>query len=225
MTYQVRVFARAALWALPVWAAMLFAGTITHQPDVHADFAGFAKYVTTGEFLWSHLINSITGAAIGSIGTVALVLYLQNSRAAGRAIIGMAATVLGNTLTSSIFGAAAFVQPALGRAFLAGQQNAPAIYDGVYGVSLFGTAIVALLLFIIGGIFVGMAIAASGLFPRWTGWVYAITTLGFVVSNFTVAEGQTPMSVLLFAATVVVAWTAMRDTQRQGQGMDTPVAA
>ncbi len=225
MTNQVRTFARAALWALPVWAAMLFAGTITHQPDVHADFAGFAKYVTTGEFLWSHLINSITGAAIGSIGTVALVLYLQNSRAAGRAIIGMAATVLGNTLTSSIFGAAAFVQPALGRAFLAGQQNAPAIYDGVYGVSLFGTAIVALLLFIIGGIFVGMAIAASGRFPRWTGWVYAITTLGFVVSNFTVAEGQTPMSVLLFAATVVVAWTAMRDTQRQGQGMDTPVAA
>ena len=225
MTNQVRTFARAGLWALPIWAAMLFAGTITHQPDVHTDFAGFAKYVTTSEFLWSHLINSITGAAIGSIGTVALVLYLQNSRAAGRAIIGMAATVLGNTLTSSIFGAAAFVQPALGRAFLAGQQNAPAIYDGVYGASLFGTAIVALLLFIIGGIFVGMAIAASGRFPRWTGWVYAITTVGFVVSNFTVAEGQTPMSVLLFAATVVVAWTAIRDRQPQGQGIETPAAA
>ena len=29
MTSQVRSFARRALWALPVWAAMLFAGTLT----------------------------------------------------------------------------------------------------------------------------------------------------------------------------------------------------
>jgi hypothetical protein len=210
MTDQVRAFARGALWALPVWAAMLFAGTITHQPDVHTDFAGFAKYVTTSEFLWSHLVNSIAGAAIGSIGTVALVLYLQDTKAAGGVIIGMSATVLGNTMTSAIFGAAAFVQPALGRAFLAGQQNAPAIYEDVYGVPLFGTAIVSLLLFIIGGIFVGMAITASGRFPRWTGWMYAITTFGFVLSNFTVAVGQTLMSALLFAATVVVAWSASR---------------
>jgi hypothetical protein len=74
MTNQVRAFARVALWALPVWAAMLFAGTPTHQPDAQTQFPEFAKYVTTSEFLWSHLINSITGAAIGSIGVVALML-------------------------------------------------------------------------------------------------------------------------------------------------------
>ena len=38
MTQQVRTFARAALWALPVWAAMLFLGTLTHQPDPQKDF-------------------------------------------------------------------------------------------------------------------------------------------------------------------------------------------
>ncbi len=33
MTHQVRAFARGALWALPVWAALLFLSTLTHQPD------------------------------------------------------------------------------------------------------------------------------------------------------------------------------------------------
>jgi hypothetical protein len=183
MTHQVRAFARGALWALPVWAALLFLSTLTHQPDPQTDFAGFAAYVTTNQFLLSHLVGSIAGAAIGSIGVIGLMLFLQNTRAAGRAITGMVATVAGNTLTSSIFGVAAFAQTAMGRMFLAGQQNALDFYNQVYAGPLFGTALVALLLFIAGGVFTGSAIAASGRFPRWTGWVYAITTAGFVLSN------------------------------------------
>ena len=171
MTQQVRTFARAALWALPVWAAMLFLGTLTHQPDPQKDFAGFAAYVTTTSFLLSHLINSITGAAIGSIGAVGLVLYLQDSKVAGRAITGMVALVVSNTLVSSVFGLAAFAQTAMGRMYLAGQQNALNFYNEVYNGTLFGTAFIALLLFMIGGVFIGNAIASSGSFPRWTGWV------------------------------------------------------
>jgi hypothetical protein len=45
---------------------MLFLGTLEHQPDPLTDFAGFAEFITTSRFLWSHLINSILGAAIGS---------------------------------------------------------------------------------------------------------------------------------------------------------------
>jgi hypothetical protein len=225
MSNSVRAFTRIALWALPMWAAMLFAGTLTHQPDAQTAFSDFADYVTTSEFLWSHLINSITGAALGSIGVVALMLYLQDSHVVGRAIIAMVCSIAGNTLTASIFGVAAFAQPAMGREFLAGQQNASDFYNQVYGVPLFGTAVVSLLLFIVGGIFAGIAIAASGRFPRWAGWAYAICTFGFVISNFTLAVGQTPFSALLFVATVVVAWTAMRAPARQAQGMETPATA
>ncbi len=204
MTQQVRAFARGALWALPVWAAMLFLGTLTHQPDPQKDFAGFAAYVTTTSFLLSHLINSITGAAIGSIGVVGLLLYLL----AGRAITGMIATVVSNTLVSSVFGLAAFAQTAMGRMFLEGQQNALDFYNQVYNGTLFGTALVALLLFMIGGAFIGNAIAGCGFFPRWTGWVYAISIVGFVLSTFLLDIGQSISSVLLFIATVVVAWNA-----------------
>lgn len=213
MTPQVRAFARGALWALPVWAGLLFYGTLTHQPDPKTDFPAFAAYVTTTEFLLSHLVASITGAAIGSIGVIALMLFLQDTPAAGRAITGMAATVVGNTLTSSVFGAAAFAQTAMGRIFLAGGQNAPEFYDQVYSGPLFGTVLVALLLFIIGGVFTGIAIAACGRLPRWAGWAYAVTTVGFVLSNFLLPVGQSVMSALLVIATVAVAWSAGRENR------------
>jgi hypothetical protein len=210
MTHPVRTFARGALWALPVWALLLFLGTLTHQPDPQTAFADFAAYVTTPQFLVSHLVASIAGAAVGSIGVIGLMLYLQDTQVARRAITGMAATVAGNTLTSSIFGVAAFAQPAMGRMFIAGQQNALDFYNQVYAAPLFGTAVVALLLFIAGGVFTGSAIAACGRWPRWTGWVYAVATAGFVLSNFLLPVGQSVMSALLFIATLAVAWGAGR---------------
>ena len=212
MTQQVRTFARVALWALPVWAAMLFLGTLTHQPDPQKDFAGFAAYVTTTSFLLSHLINSITGAAIGSIGVVGLVFFVQDSKVAGRAITGMVAAVISNTLVSSVFGLAAFAQTAMGRMYLAGQQNALDFYNQVYNGTLFGTAFIALLLFMIGGVFIGNTITSSGFFPRWTGWVYALSIVGFVLSTFLLDIGQSISSALLFIATVVVAWSAGKAT-------------
>ena len=213
MTHQVRTFARRAIWALSLWAALLFFGTLTHQPDPQTAFGDFAAYVTTNQFLVSHLLNSILGAAIGSIGVIGLMLYLQDSKVAGKAITGMVATVAANTLTSSIFGVAAFAQPAMGRAFLAGQENALDFYNNVYAAPLFITALVSLLLFIAGGIFTGIAITASGRWPRWTGWVYAVTTTGFVLSNFLLPVGQSVTSALLFVATVVVAWNASREAE------------
>ncbi|HLO29286.1 MAG TPA: hypothetical protein VK249_09135 [Anaerolineales bacterium] len=215
MTPQVRAFARAALWALPVWAAMLFLGTLTHQPDPQKDFAGFAAYVTTTSFLFSHLINSITGAAIGSIGIVGLMLYLQDSKVVGRTIAGMVALVASNTIVSSIFGVAAFAQTAMGRMFMAGQQNALDFYNQVYNGALFGTALIALLLFMLGGVLIGNALTTSDLFPRWTGWIFAISMVGFVLSNFLLDIGQSIFSALLFLVTVTVAWNAGKEGQMQ----------
>lgn len=213
MTHPIRTFGRRAIWALPMWAAMLFLSTLTHQPDPQTAFADFAAYVTTSGFLVSHLFNSIFGAALGSIGVIGLMLFLQSTKAAGKALTGMAATVAANTLTASIFGVAAFAQPAMGRAFLAGQENVLDFYNNVYAAPLFITALVSLLLFIAGGILTGMAIAAYSRWPRWTGWVYAVATPGFVLSNFLFPVGQSVTSALLFVATVVLAWSAGRETQ------------
>ena len=129
------------------------------------------------------------------------------------AIAGMVATVISNTLVSSIFGAAAFAQTAMGRMFQAGQTNALDFYNQVYNGALFGTALIALLLFMIGGIFIGNAITASRVFPRWTGWVYALTIVGFVLSNFLFEPGKSISSILLFIATIRVPWGAGKEPQ------------
>lgn len=220
MSLRVYTFARRSLWLLPVWAVLLFLSTLTHQPDAQTAFADFSAYVTTPQFLLSHLAGSIAGAAIGSIGVVGLMLYLQDTKVAGRAISGMAATVAANVFLTALFGVAAFAQPAMGRLFLSGQQNALDFYNQTYTSPLFGTALAGVLLFVAGGVLVGSAISGSGLFPRWVGWVYAIAAAGFPLSNFIFPVLQSLFSPLLILATVVLAWRA----SRQGQNLSAEVS-
>jgi hypothetical protein len=215
MNPKVHAFARKAIWALPVWAATLVLGTLTHQPDPQTEFANFAAYVTTNQFLISHLVNSILGAAIGSIGAIGLMLYLQDSLTAGKAITGMVATVLSNTLNAAAFGAAAFTQPALGQAFLAGNTSVIEIYNLVYAAPMFGTIILALVLLLVGGVSTGLAIAGSGYFPRWAGWLYAAMIIALALSVFAFPAAQTLINGLLFFATLVVAWSAKRKSLPQ----------
>ena len=143
-------------------------------------------------------------------------LYLQESKVAGRAIMGMIAMIISNTLVSSIFGVAAFAQTAMGRMFIAGQQNALDFYNEIYGGTLFGTALIALLLFMAGGAFIGNAITASGSFPRWAGWLIAVSMIGFALSTFLFDLGQSIFSALLFLATVTVAWNTGKEQSVQG---------
>lgn len=218
MSEHVRGFARRGLWLLPIWAAMLFLGTLTHQPDPQTQFGAFAAYVTTTEFLVSHLVNSILGAALGSIGAVALLLYLSDRPVAKMAAAGAVASVAANTLNTAVFGVAAFAQPALGRAFLSGQESAQDLYSMIYAAPLFGTAILGLLLQIVGGVFLGIGIASSGRFPRWAGWLYAAMTTALSLSLLYPAS-QSVITALLFVATLAVAWTA----QRRGLLPEVPV--
>src|SRR3954452_9381024 len=107
----------AGAWALPVFTALLTLGTLTHQPDPGSDFPGYADYVTTPVFLVSHLGASILGAAIGIVGIVAVAMLVAvPSGHPGRTLAGAALAVLGNVLNPPLFGAAAFAQPASGRA-------------------------------------------------------------------------------------------------------------
>ena len=211
MDERIRTYARWMLWALPIWALMLLLGVATKQPDPQSQFGAFADYVTTDRFLASHLVNSILGAAIGSIGIVGLLLYLSASRAAGRALAATVAMVAGNTLTAAVFGAAAFTQPALGQAFLTGNGDALALYNDVYAAPLFGTAIVGLLLFIVGGVLAGLAVAASGLLPRWAGWLLAVSIPLFAVGSIMAAALAQAGAIGALLVGLVIAWVGSRD--------------
>jgi hypothetical protein len=211
MSDRPRSYSRALIWALPVWALTLLLGTLTHQPDPLTRFGAWSRYVTTRTFLASHLVNSIIGAAIGSLRLIALMLYLSDTRTSGRAFWAMVTGVSGNTITSAVFGVAAFTQPALGRAFLSGVPTAAGLYRDVYGVPLFATAGAGLLLFIAGGVLAGLAIARSEVLPAWAGWVLVVAIPVFALANiFLPAFLQSVAALAALVATAAVAWSAHR---------------
>ncbi|MFG1991843.1 hypothetical protein ACGFJ7_17890 [Actinoplanes sp. NPDC048988] len=128
---------KALLWALPAYGVLLGLSTLTHQPPV-TDFDAYAEYVTTGVFLVSHLGASILGAALAILGAIGLSFALGPSKPA---LAGLVLTTIANVFLAATFGSAAFVQPGLGRAHLAGVPGMAAMNDDTaYGPALVATA-------------------------------------------------------------------------------------
>ena len=166
--------ARPGLWLLPLYGVLLGLSTITHQPPVDA-FDDYARYITTDVFLVSHLGASIFGAALAVLGAVALTAHLINGRAARTAVIGLALTTVANIFLSAAFGSAAFVQPGIGRAHLAGVPGMPDLNaDTAYGPALVVTASGATLLMAIAAVVTGVAVARTHPGLRWYGVAYAV---------------------------------------------------
>jgi hypothetical protein len=123
------------------------------------------------------------------------------------------ASVLATVLTASVFGVAAFAQPAIGRAYLAGRpEEAVAINGDVYGPPLFATALPGLLLFALGIALSGTAVARSGWLPRWAGVGLALGGVLFAVVGFLVGPIQ-PVGAALMA--VSSGWIAYRAGRAQ----------
>jgi hypothetical protein len=192
-------FARAGLWLLPVYGALLAVGTITNQPDYDTDFQGYAEYITTDRFLVSHIGASIAGAALGLLGIVATLAFLARGRAATLAILGAASFIVGNVLFTALFGVAAFAQPAIGEAFLDGNTRVREVNDDVYGAPLFATAGIGLLFFLAGGILLGVAITRLGRPMKWVGIGFAASLVVFVL-GFLFLEIAQPIGGAIFAA-------------------------
>jgi hypothetical protein len=207
-------YVRVGLWALPVWAVLLALSTLTHQPSYTTDFPAYAQYITTTPFLVSHLVASILGAAIGLLGLIALFILLAPGRTSRLSLAALVTSVIATILTTAVFGVAAFAQPAIGRAYLAGQaEQAVAINSDVYGPPLFATALPGLVLFAIGTVLFGVAIARSGWLPRWAGIGFAIGGVLFAIVGFMVGSVQPFGGAVLAASGAWIAYAAGRTAE------------
>ena len=179
-------YARKGLWAIPIFAATLFAGTITHQPPPQTDLADWSRYVTTNEFLASHLVFSIGGATIGVLGFVALGIVFMQRGSVRLGLWGMLTGVTSNVLGPSIFGIAAFAQPAIGRFYLAGHHDlAPNLYsDAAQGTPMVVVALVFIVAFVTSFIVFGVAFARSAGLPKAAGIGFAVSAPLFAVIGF-----------------------------------------
>jgi hypothetical protein len=124
-------WSRAAIWCLPVYGALTLAATVSQQPDPATQFRAWSEYVTTSWFYSSHLGASLIGLALGTLGVVGLGVVLAGGRRPRAALTAVALHVLGAAFVLGLFGVAAFVQPAVGAAFLGGEAAAQGWYDAV----------------------------------------------------------------------------------------------
>jgi hypothetical protein len=203
-------YARRGLWALPVFAALLFVGTISHQPPPQTDIAAWSKYVTTNEFLISHLVASIGGSMLLVLGVMALGIVLAERGSVRLGLWGLTTGVISGVLLTSIFGIAAFAQPAIGRFYLAGHTALaqPLYYDAAQGTPMVVTALIALVLLSASIILFGIAVVRSRGLPKVAGIGLAISGPLFAIVGFAFDNWiQSVASALMLASLI---WIVVR---------------
>jgi hypothetical protein len=196
---------RLGVVAIPVYGLLVFLSTLSHQPDYRTDFHAYAEYVTTTSFLVSHLIGSILGTTIGLIGVLALFAVLATTEVRRLALRGLVLSVAGMAFIITLFGAATFAQPAIGRAYLGGQQAAVAINSDLYGAPAVAVGVTGGLLYSAGAVLLGIALWRAGTLPRWAGPLYAVAVPLISIVGLAVGVAQPVGAALL---TISGAWIA-----------------
>ena len=222
MSDQILRLARHGVWALPIYAATLFAGTVTHQPPPQTQLADWSRYVTTNEFLIGHIVFSIFGSIFGAIGAVALGTLLIERGSVKLGLAGLLSGLSANVIGTSIFGIAAFAQPAIGRLYLSGQtQTARDVYyDAAQGTPMVIVALVFIVLLVASFIVFGVAFARLELMPRWAGIGYAVSGPLFAVIGFALDNWIQSVAAILMSASAVWMVIALRrfEYRRTSQG-------
>lgn len=220
---------RLFIWALPAWATLLLLATLTHQPPYQTRFGAWSRYVTTPEFLVSHLVGSILGGALGILGFVGLGLFLvgqEDRRTSRLAVPGVVCSVIGNVFVIAVFGIAAFAQPAIGRSYLAGHADVRPLYDDVNGVPLLVTALCGVLLLSLGVALLGLGIVRSGMVPSLAGWSLVVGAPVFAILGVVLADAvQTVGAALLLAGSLGTAYVLGRGDLAVTQGTSSEAAA
>jgi hypothetical protein len=202
---------RVGVWLLPLYGVLTFAATLTHQPDATTDFPGYAAYITTTRFLLGHIVGSIGGTVLAILGVIALFLYLARRTWGNALIAALATSVAGNALLLPIFGVAAFAAPAIGDAYLAGQQNMADLNTAVYSAPLGLTALTGSLCYSAGAILFGITIWRSHVLPKWAGLLYAISAPLISIAGLVIGEAQTVGTILLTIGTGWIAWSIWKE--------------
>ena len=178
--------------------------------------------MTTNEFLIGHIVFSIFGSIFGAIGAVALGTLLIERGSVKLGLAGLLSGLSANVIGTSIFGIAAFAQPAIGRLYLSGQtQTARDVYyDAAQGTPMVVVALVFIVLLVASFIVFGVAFARLELMPRWAGIGYAVSGPLFAVIGFALDNWIQSVAAILMTASAVWMVIALRrfEYRRTSQG-------
>jgi len=223
-----KAWVRTGLLALPLYAVLVGYATRVAQPDQVSDPENWAGFVSTTSYLVEHVLASVVGTALAILGTFALGAYLAGSRRSRSALWGMTLAVTGQVLFMVPGVVSTFVTPAIGSAYLAGNQAAITIEFSPVLMAALG---LALLLALMGNLLLAAAIWGSHRFPRWVGLLWAAGTLTFYLFGAVLGLATTGASLptqpigagLLLLAGTAIAWKARREPD--AEPAETPEAA
>src|SRR5215212_1011588 len=170
---------RVSLLTLPlaglliVWATIA-GSTFFDFPDAQVDPGEAAQaYHSLGYFL-SQFVGYIVGLTLLTLGVFALTIYLSDIRGERWALGAMVLSILGIGLFLSIYGLRTYAVPALGGAYLDGQQYAIESANIIFRDPAASIFYVAFSLYSAGFILFGFAIWGSGTLPKWSGVLLAV---------------------------------------------------
>jgi hypothetical protein len=208
----------AGLWALPVSGLITAWATLEPQPDQNRNPDAWAHFVSSDSYQVTHLFGSTGGTVLAIFGLFALGCRLANSRVGRLALAAMVIAVAGMSLLLVPAAISTFATPAVGRAFLEGNEEVMRLE---FPAAMTVTFLLGLLLAFLGNVLLGVTVWQSHVLPRWAGavWVAGAVlfyVLGVVLGQATTGSSlptQTAGALLAAVAGGWIAWT----TTRQGQ--------
>jgi hypothetical protein len=108
---------RIGLLALPISGLLTMWSTLIPQPNPSTEFEAWSHFVTTTDYLISHLLGSNLGIILMIFGVIALGAYLTRGRSGRFGLVAMVIIIAANALAlMSAGGWSTFAAPAIGRA-------------------------------------------------------------------------------------------------------------
>jgi hypothetical protein len=211
-----RAWTKVGVAALPLYGLLLANATLTPEPDQTVDPEAWARFVTSGSYLAGHVSANIVGAALVIFGTFALGVVLARGRAPRLGLAGMVVAVIGQILLMVPGAISTFATPAVGAAYLRGNEAVMALE---FSPAFSAIVVVALLSAVVGNLVLGVAIWRSGSLPRGAGGIWLAATLVFYVLGAVLGMATTGASlptqpigaVLLAVSGGWIAWTVIRE--------------
>ncbi|MFD0047411.1 hypothetical protein ACFVGV_19715 [Pseudarthrobacter scleromae] len=210
---------RAGLWALPASWLLTAWSSLEPQPDQEIDPGAWARFVSSDSYQASHLAGSTGGTILAVFGLLALGCFLAGGRSGRLALAAMVIAAAGTALLLVPAVISTFVTPAVGRAYLAGNQD---VMQLEFPGSMSAAFMAGLVLAFVGTVLLGVAVWRSRVLPRWAGalWVTGAVVfyaLGVVLGQATTGSSpptQSAGAALLAVAAGGIAW---RGSARQGR--------
>jgi hypothetical protein len=198
---------RLGIIALPLAGLLSLVGTLGDlgSPDPDVDPRGAAQAVSTTGYFVTQFVGNVLAVTLAIFGVIALFAYLASTRMGRLAFWAMVLNILGLCLLLSFLGIPTYAIPAIGQAYLSGQQNAIQVADAIFSGKLSVIISLSNLLFFIGFVLFGVAIWRSETLPKWAGGLLVIAGL------FLAVPADIPVASILGSLLLVIAggWIAL----------------